>query len=55
MNRLVALVMLLTLAAIVGEIVEGVHPWWIGWVSLALGGSAVLARVPADSERRTEN
>jgi hypothetical protein len=35
MNRLIALVMLLTLAAIVGEIVEGVHPWWIGWLSLA--------------------
>jgi hypothetical protein len=30
MNRLVALVMLLTLAAIVAEIVESVHPWWIG-------------------------
>ena len=43
MNRLVALVMLLTLAAIVGEIVEGVHPWWIGWVSLALVGSGVVS------------
>jgi len=28
MNRLVALVMLLTLVAIVAELVEGVHPWW---------------------------
>ena len=43
MNRLVALVMLLTLAAIVAEVVEGVHPWWIGWVSLALVGSGVAS------------
>ena len=42
MNRLVAVVMLLTLAAIVAELVEGVHPWWIGWVSLALVGSGVV-------------
>ena len=42
MNRLVALVLLLTLAALVAEIVEGVHPWWIGWVSLALVGSGVV-------------
>ena len=27
MNRLVAVVMLLTLVAIVAELVEGVHPW----------------------------
>jgi hypothetical protein len=36
MNRLVALVMLLTLAALVAEIINGVSPWWIGWASLAL-------------------
>jgi len=42
MNRLVALVMLLTLVAIVAELVEGVHSWWIGWVSLALAGSGVV-------------
>jgi len=30
MNRLVALVMLLTLAAIIAEIVQGRIPWWIG-------------------------
>ena len=42
MNRLVALVMLFTLAAIVAEIVEGVHPWWIGWFSLTLAGSGVF-------------
>ena len=43
MNRLVALVMLLTLAAIVAEIVLGVRPWWIGWVSLALAASGVVS------------
>jgi hypothetical protein len=43
MNRLVALVMLLTLAAIVAEVIHGVHPWWIGWVSLALVGSGVVS------------
>src|SRR5215469_8916746 len=42
MNRLVVLVMLFTLAAIVAEIVKGVHPWWIGWVSLALAGGSVV-------------
>ena len=42
MNRLVALVMLCTLAAIVAEIGDGVHPWWIGWLSLALAGSGVI-------------
>ena len=42
MNRLVALVMLLTVAAIVGEIAQGVHPWWIGWLSLALVGTGVV-------------
>ena len=43
MNRLVALVMLLTIAAIVAEIATGVHPWWIGWVSLVLVGSGVVS------------
>ena len=42
MNRLVGLVMLFTLAALVIEIVDGVHPWWIGWFSLALAGSGVV-------------
>jgi hypothetical protein len=42
MNRLVALVMLLTLASICAEIVQGVYPWWIGWVSLALAGSGFV-------------
>ena len=43
MNRLVALVMLLTVAAIVAEIVLGVRPWWIGWVSLALVAVGVVS------------
>ena len=42
MNRLVALVMLLTLAAIVAEIALGQNPWWIGWVSIALAGSGFV-------------
>ena len=42
MNRLVALVMVLTLIAIVAEIIAGVNPWWIGWVSIALAGSGVV-------------
>jgi len=43
MNRLVSLVMLVTVAAIVGEIVEGARPWWIGWASLVLVGSGVFS------------
>src|ERR1700726_1505422 len=39
MNRLVALVMVLTLAAIGAEIVADKNPWWIGWGSMALAGS----------------
>jgi hypothetical protein len=42
MNRLIALVMVLTLAAICAEIVQGVDPWWIGWVSIALAGSGFV-------------
>jgi hypothetical protein len=42
MNRLVALVMVLTLAAIVAEIVEGENPWWIDWGSLAIAGSGFV-------------
>jgi len=42
MNRLVALVMVLTLLAIGAEIVEGANPWWIGWGSMALAGSGVI-------------
>lgn len=42
MNRLVALVMVLTMLAIVAEIVEAVNPWWIGWGSIALAGSGFV-------------
>ena len=42
MNRLVALVMVLTLAAICAQIVQGENPWWIGWGSIALAGSGVV-------------
>lgn len=43
MNRLVALVMLITSAAIVAEIIRGVQPWWIGWASLALVAFGVVS------------
>jgi hypothetical protein len=36
MNRLIAAIMLATLAAIVAEIVDGGAPRWVGWSSLAL-------------------
>ncbi len=39
MNRLVALVMVLTLVAIVAEIIADTDPWWIGWGSLVIAGS----------------
>jgi hypothetical protein len=42
MNRLVALVMVLTLAAICAQIMQGENPWWIGWGSIALAGSGVV-------------
>jgi hypothetical protein len=45
MNRLVALVMVLTLAAIGAEIVQGENPWWIGWGSMALAGSGVVVTI----------
>jgi hypothetical protein len=36
MNRLIALVMLATLAAVIVEIASGHHPRWASWASLAL-------------------
>jgi len=42
MNRLVALVMLLTLAVIVIEIISAKYAWWIGWGSLLLAGSGFV-------------
>jgi len=41
MNRLVAAVMLLTLAAIVVQIAAGDAPAWVGWVSLALAAAPI--------------
>src|SRR5712675_2866639 len=54
MNRLVALVMVLTLVAIGAQIVEAADPWWIGWGSLALAGSGfvpTLARTVPNARR----
>jgi hypothetical protein len=45
MNRLVALVMLLTLAAICTEIVQGEYASWIGWGSLLLAGSGFVPTI----------
>jgi hypothetical protein len=42
MNRLIAAVMLATLAAIVVEIAEGTGEAWLGWVSLALALAPIL-------------
>jgi hypothetical protein len=42
MNRLIAAVMLATLAAIIGEIVNGDAPPWVGWVSLLLAAAPIL-------------
>jgi len=42
MNRLVVLVMLLTLAAICAEIAQGRVAWWVGWGSLLLAGSGFV-------------
>jgi len=45
MNRLIAAVMVLTLIAIITEIIRNTDHWWIGWVSLAAAVSAIgLAR-----------
>ncbi len=41
MNRLIAMVMVLTLIAIVAEIAQGATHWWIGWISLACAASAI--------------
>jgi hypothetical protein len=45
MNRLIAAVMILTLLAIIAEIVLHTDRWWIAWISLASAASAIgLAR-----------
>ncbi len=41
MDRLIALVMLVTLAAIVVEIVRGDVPAWVGWTSLILAAAPI--------------
>jgi ER membrane protein SH3 len=41
MNRLVALVMLATLAGIVAQLARGEDPAWVAWASLAFTGAAV--------------
>jgi hypothetical protein len=41
-NRLVAGAMVLTLAAIVGEIVVGTDPAWLGWVSLPVAAVPIV-------------
>jgi hypothetical protein len=41
MDRLIALVMVLTLAAIVAEIVRGDVPAWVGWSSLVLAAAPI--------------
>jgi hypothetical protein len=41
MNRLVAGVMLLTLAAIVAQIAAGQGPAWVGWLSLVLAAAPI--------------
>jgi len=41
MDRLIALVMLVTLVAIVAEIVRGDVPAWVGWTSLVLAAAPI--------------
>jgi hypothetical protein len=41
MNRLIALVMLVTLGALVGEIVQGDMRAWVAWTSLALAAIGI--------------
>jgi hypothetical protein len=41
MDRLIALVMVVTLAAIVVEIVRGDVPVWVGWTSLVLAAAPI--------------
>jgi hypothetical protein len=41
MDRLIAMVMLITLVAIVAEIVRGDVPAWVGWTSLVLAAAPI--------------
>ena len=54
MNRLIAVVMGLTLLAIVAEIAQNADHWWIAWISLAAAASAIglaLARTVPNAMR----
>jgi hypothetical protein len=42
MNRLVAAVMLATVASIIAQIARGERPQWVGWASLVLAGGPIL-------------
>ncbi len=42
MNRLVATVMVGTLAAIIVQIARGDHPRWVGWAALVLAAGPIL-------------
>lgn len=42
MNRLIAAVMLVTLAAIVGQIARAEHPLWVAWASIVLAAAPIL-------------
>jgi hypothetical protein len=42
MNRLIAAVMVVTIAAIVGQLARRDEPRWVGWVSLALAAAPIL-------------
>jgi hypothetical protein len=66
MNRLIAAVMVLTLLAIIAEIVMNTGHWWVAWISLACAASAIglakartipnamrLGRVADSSETQT--
>jgi hypothetical protein len=46
MNRLIAAVMVLTLIAIITEIIRNADHWWLGWISLTAAVTAIgLARL----------
>ena len=54
MGALVSVVMLLTVAAIVAELVQGQPPRWIAWPSLVLAASAIglaLSRAVRNAQR----
>ncbi len=41
MNRLIAAVMLATVAAVIAQIAKAAAPAWVGWASLALAAGAI--------------